>query len=88
MDKLKNKALLSAQRFFRKSIKVKGDWLIPRSTSCVVLGVSESKFHRVYKKLKAFPKAYFIRGRTYYSMKEISQFADAIKEVEEIKKEP
>ncbi|MBQ9221695.1 hypothetical protein [Succinivibrio sp.] len=89
-EETKTESLLSAKRMFRKSIKVKGikDWLIPRMTACVILGVSDNKFHRVYKKRKAFPKAYLIKGRTYYSMKEISQFADAIEELKKIKKEP
>ena len=82
----KNKSLLSGSRLFRKSIKVNKDWLIPRNTACVILGISEYTFHSVYKKRKRFPSVYFIGGRTYYSMKEISAYADAIKEAESKKK--
>lgn len=72
---------ISARYFYRKCIKdiENNDWLITRLSVCLILGITEYKFHSVIRKMANFPKPIKKKGnRLYYSMRAIVNFRDEI----------
>lgn len=72
------KSLLSASHFYRSFVKdsLNNDWLITRLGACLILGISEHKFHAEFRNAEGFPKPIKKIGNTlYYSMKMIVEFS-------------
>ncbi|WP_031492149.1 hypothetical protein [Succinivibrio dextrinosolvens] len=78
-DLIQNKDVspISASHFYRRFIKdlENNDWLITRLGVCLILGISEHKFHSVIRKMIGFPcPVKKVGKRIYYSMRAIVAF--------------